>query len=92
MKSSAYYRPCEVTMPNVLQPIPALFHRWDRVTSLQMMVPEEVAPESYRETQVVGIVETVEGNVYRVAPKVIRFTGGLARRLVNKYTEAGDTE
>ena len=87
MKSSAYYRPCILLMPNAARPVRAIFHRWDRITTLQTVDAAAEEPESYRETLVIGLVEDLDGNAFQVAPENLRFVDGLGRKLWSKFEE-----
>ena len=85
MKNFGYYRPCMVTVPGAEKPVPAIFHRWDRVTELKIPTcVEGQEPESTRVTKVVGLVEFLGGSVELVKPESVRFLDDLAQIIWEK--------
>lgn len=84
---SQFYRSCTVIHPDTCKEFDAIFHRFEKESSLVMYTDEAGEPGSAVTSRIVGIVERTDGQILLVPPDCIRFIDRFAEKLVDRIKE-----
>lgn len=80
-----FYRTCCVSDGSPLTDYGAIFHRFEKVSSIEVVYDGDGTHKSVVTSRVVGIVERTDGQIKVVDPECIRFVDGFAERIASKF-------
>lgn len=80
-----YYRTCVVHDIDTFKDYEAIFHRFEKVSSIEVFFEDDGSQKSVVTSRVVGIVERTDGQIKVVDPECICFVDGFAERIASKF-------